>query len=404
MPGDRAVAAQPQRRDAHRQAADDERPARVGRDRAGRRRHHVHLPRRLLQQGLARSRASPRSSSASSATARPAPCKLTFLKPLTKFDNLAPGSAAATTEPRFAARLDAGAILYIFTVCAPTPRRRPAAVPPTAAVGAAQGPRHRRGRSSTASRSDQHEALRRRLGHARAGRARGARCAPETQVIEEHVKSILAGNDSPDIGFDLSINPYRGCEHGCIYCFARPTHSYLNLSPGLDFETRIIAKVNAAERLREALASRGYEPMLLNIGSATDAYQPVERELRITRSVIEVLAECRHPFSLVTKSSGVERDLDLIAPMAAAAAGRGLRLDHHARPAAGAHPGAARRRAAPPAAHDRDAGQGRRAGRRERVADHPVHQRAGDRAHPRGGARRRRHARRSASCCACRGR
>ena len=143
------------------------------------------------------------------------------------------------------------------------------------------------------------------------------RLAPATEIIEEHVKSIVASNDSPDVAFDLSINPYRGCEHGCIYCFARPTHSYLNMSPGLDFETRIIAKVNAAERLRATFAARSYQPKLLNIGAATDAYQPVERKLRITRSVIEVLAECRHPFSLVTKSSGVERDLDLIAPMAA---------------------------------------------------------------------------------------
>jgi DNA repair photolyase len=143
------------------------------------------------------------------------------------------------------------------------------------------------------------------------------RRAPHTQVIESRVKSILAGNDSPDIGFDLSINPYRGCEHGCIYCYARPTHSYLDLSPGLDFETRIVAKVNAADRLRAAFAQKGYEPLLLNIGSATDAYQPCERRLRITRSIIEVLAGHRHPFSLVTKSAGVERDLDLIAPMAA---------------------------------------------------------------------------------------
>lgn len=140
--------------------------------------------------------------------------------------------------------------------------------------------------------------------------------APETQVIEEQVKSILSANESPDIGFDLSINPYRGCEHGCVYCFARPTHSYLNLSPGLDFETRIIAKVNAAERLREALSSPRYVPRLLNIGAATDAYQPVERTLRITRGVIEVLHDCGHPFSLVTKSSGVERDLDLLGAMA----------------------------------------------------------------------------------------
>ena len=137
-----------------------------------------------------------------------------------------------------------------------------------------------------------------------------------TQIIEERARSILSSVESPDIPFDLSINPYRGCEHGCVYCFARPTHSYLNLSPGLDFETRIIAKVNAAERLREAFASRTYAPRLLNLGSATDAYQPVERKLGITRSVIQVLADCAHPFSLVTKSSGVERDLDLIAPMA----------------------------------------------------------------------------------------
>jgi DNA repair photolyase len=139
-----------------------------------------------------------------------------------------------------------------------------------------------------------------------------------TQVIEEHARGILSGNQSPDIPFDLSINPYRGCEHGCTYCYARPSHSYLNLSPGLDFETRIIAKVNAAEKLREALASKGYTPAQLNIGSVTDAYQPAERRLKITRSVIEVLSEARHPFSIITKSSLVERDLDLIAPMAQA--------------------------------------------------------------------------------------
>ena len=139
---------------------------------------------------------------------------------------------------------------------------------------------------------------------------------PVTQLLEERVKTILTGNDSPDIGFDLSINPYRGCEHGCIYCYARPTHSYLNLSPGLDFETRIVAKVNAPQRLREALSAPNYEPLLLNIGSVTDAYQPVERKLGLTRSIIEVLDEFKHPFSLITKSAGVERDIDLIATMA----------------------------------------------------------------------------------------
>ncbi len=141
---------------------------------------------------------------------------------------------------------------------------------------------------------------------------------PDTQVIEQTVKSILTGNDSPDIGFDLSLNPYRGCEHGCHNCYARPTHSYLNLSPGLDFETRIIAKVNAAQRLRQALSAPAYVPLHLNIGSATDAYQPAERRLRITRQVLEVLSQTQHPFSLVTKSALVERDLDLIAPMAQA--------------------------------------------------------------------------------------
>ncbi|HEY1392417.1 MAG TPA: PA0069 family radical SAM protein, partial [Methylibium sp.] len=133
---------------------------------------------------------------------------------------------------------------------------------------------------------------------------------------EEHVKSILARNDSPDIPFELSLNPYRGCEHGCIYCYARPTHSYLNLSPGLDFETRIFAKVNAAQRLEEELGRRGYLPSPINIGSVTDAYQPIERKLGITRAVLELLTSCEHPFTIITKSSGVERDLDLIAPAA----------------------------------------------------------------------------------------
>jgi DNA repair photolyase len=138
----------------------------------------------------------------------------------------------------------------------------------------------------------------------------------KTEVIFEDARSAITSNDSPDIHFDYSINPYRGCEHGCIYCYARPTHSYLNLSPGLDFETKIIAKRNIAEVLRHDLARKSYVPRLLNIGSATDCYQPVERELKLTRHVIEVMREVKHPFSLVTKSSGVERDLDLIAPMA----------------------------------------------------------------------------------------
>jgi DNA repair photolyase len=138
-----------------------------------------------------------------------------------------------------------------------------------------------------------------------------------TEVRHEQVKSLLAWNDSPDFGFDRSINPYRGCEHGCVYCYARPTHSYLNLSPGLDFETKLVAKVNAPEVLRRELAAPGYRAAVVNLGSATDAYQPVERELRITRQVLEVLAEARHPVAIVTKSSLIERDLDLLMPMAA---------------------------------------------------------------------------------------
>lgn len=139
----------------------------------------------------------------------------------------------------------------------------------------------------------------------------------QTEVRWEDARSALVHNDSPDIPFDRSINPYRGCEHGCCYCYARPSHSYLGLSPGLDFERIIIAKRGLADRLREEMAARAYQPNHLAIGTVTDCYQPVERELRITRSLIEVLRDARHPFALVTKSSGVERDLDLIAPMAA---------------------------------------------------------------------------------------
>ncbi|MEM5402254.1 PA0069 family radical SAM protein [Paraburkholderia unamae] len=138
-----------------------------------------------------------------------------------------------------------------------------------------------------------------------------------TEVFEERAKSILTRNQSPDIPFNVSLNPYRGCEHGCIYCFARPTHSYLGLSPGLDFESRIYAKVNAAELLAREIAKPSYEPEPIALGVNTDAWQPVERDLRITRRVVEVLAERQHPFAAITKSSLIERDLDLLAPMAA---------------------------------------------------------------------------------------
>lgn len=138
-----------------------------------------------------------------------------------------------------------------------------------------------------------------------------------TLVFEEQAKTILTRNASPDIPFNVSLNPYRGCEHGCIYCFARPTHSYLGLSPGLDFESRIYAKVNAPELLQRELSKKSYVPEPIALGVNTDAWQPTERDMRLTRRVIEVLSEREHPFAAITKSSLIERDLDLLAPMAA---------------------------------------------------------------------------------------
>jgi DNA repair photolyase len=138
----------------------------------------------------------------------------------------------------------------------------------------------------------------------------------KTTVTEERAKSVIRRQDSPDLPFELSLNPYRGCEHGCIYCYARPSHGYLNLSPGLDFETKLFAKPDAAKLLREELAKPSYRCSPIVLGSNTDIYQPIERERKITRQVLEVLVECRHPLSIVTKSSLVERDLDLLAQLA----------------------------------------------------------------------------------------
>lgn len=139
---------------------------------------------------------------------------------------------------------------------------------------------------------------------------------PRTEVTDERARSVLTENDSPDVPFTRAMNPYRGCEHGCIYCYARPSHSYLDLSPGLDFETRIRAKGNLAEVLRRQLGRPGYTPSPINIGSNTDPYQPVEKRLRLTRAALQVLADCRHPCTIVTKNALVERDLDLLEPMA----------------------------------------------------------------------------------------
>jgi DNA repair photolyase len=141
--------------------------------------------------------------------------------------------------------------------------------------------------------------------------------ARKTTVTLETAKSIITRNDSPDIPFEQSINAYRGCEHGCIYCYARPTHAYHNLSPGLDFETRLFAKHNAVKLLRTELARRGYRCNVIALGANTDPYQPIERQWRLTRGILEVLEECAHPVSITTKSALIERDLDLLAPMAA---------------------------------------------------------------------------------------
>lgn len=138
-----------------------------------------------------------------------------------------------------------------------------------------------------------------------------------TEVRQELAKSVITRNRSPDVGFDRSLNPYRGCEHGCIYCFARPSHAYWDLSPGLDFETRLIAKTNLAERLEEQLSRPGYLPAPIALGVNTDAYQPIEREQRLTRQALEILLRYRHPVHLITKSALILRDLDLLEQLAA---------------------------------------------------------------------------------------
>jgi DNA repair photolyase len=138
---------------------------------------------------------------------------------------------------------------------------------------------------------------------------------PGTEYFRDHTRAIIARNDSPDVGFDASINPYRGCEHGCSYCFARPTHEYLGLSAGLDFETKIFVKENAPELLREALAAPSWKPTPLGMSGVTDPYQPIERRLGITRRSLEVLVEFRQPVIIITKNHLVTRDIDLLAEL-----------------------------------------------------------------------------------------
>ena len=137
-----------------------------------------------------------------------------------------------------------------------------------------------------------------------------------TEVIHDATRSIITSNQSPDLSFDQSINPYRGCEHGCIYCFARPTHAYLGLSPGVDFESRLFAKPNAAELLAKELSAPGYVPKVIALGTNTDPYQPLEKKMRITRSILEVLRDFKNPVAIVTKSPLILRDLDILSDMA----------------------------------------------------------------------------------------
>ena len=138
----------------------------------------------------------------------------------------------------------------------------------------------------------------------------------KTEVIHDATRSIITSNKSPDLSFDQSINPYRGCEHGCIYCFARPTHAYLGMSPGVDFESRLFAKPNAAALLAKELSAPGYVPKVIAMGTNTDPYQPLEKKMRITRCILEVLRDFRHPVAIVTKSPLILRDIDILSDMA----------------------------------------------------------------------------------------
>src|SRR5580692_10875074 len=137
-----------------------------------------------------------------------------------------------------------------------------------------------------------------------------------TTLIKDATKSVIAWNNSPDLGFDRAVNPYRGCEHGCVYCYARPTHAYLGYSPGLDFETKLIFKPEVGALLEKELRKPGYVPRVMALGSNTDPYQPVERTLKLTRTVLDVLSKFNHPVGIVTKSAGVLRDLDILSDMA----------------------------------------------------------------------------------------
>ena len=197
----------------------------------------------------------------------------------------------------------------------PPPRgRRPAAAPTPSLEDVLAGRRRGRGALSNATGRFERE-TRETDDDGSTAEREVARVA--TEVTIEKAKTVITRNDSPDISFDRSINPYRGCEHGCVYCFARPTHAFVGLSPGLDFETKLFAKEGAGAKLERELSAPGYRAKTIALGTSTDPYQPIERERRITRSILEVLARADHPVGIVTKSALVARDIDLLAPMAA---------------------------------------------------------------------------------------
>jgi DNA repair photolyase len=197
-----------------------------------------------------------------------------------------------------------------------TPLAEPAeAVTPLVEIGLAIDRQRRRGRGAQSNASGRYEA------EARVTFDDGWQSLDDlppfkTTVAVDTARKVITRNESPDIGFDRSINPYRGCEHGCVYCFARPTHAYLGLSPGLDFESRLFAKPDAPELLEKELSAPGYEPRMIAIGTNTDPYQPIERERKIMRGILEVLERAGHPVGIVTKSALVARDIDILSRMA----------------------------------------------------------------------------------------
>ena len=200
-------------------------------------------------------------------------------------------------------------------ISTPRPKANPLAKSEATPGGLVEAER-RRGRGAQSNHTGRFESER-RIAFDDGWESLGELEALRTEIYEEPARSIITRNKSPDISFDQSINPYRGCEHGCIYCYARPSHCYLGHSAGLDFETKLYAKTNAAALLEQELARRSYKPQVIALGTNTDPYQPIERERRITRSILEVLERTGHPVGIVTKSALVVRDIDILSRMAA---------------------------------------------------------------------------------------